>query len=80
MDMILDKYNNLLFVENHHICKMYGKVFDHNTQYIDHEYVNILEKSSKCNELNNMIHEFNQSAVHKTNHRDTKEHQRILQI
>ena len=70
MDVMLENYNNLLFVENQRICEMYRKVLDQNIQFIVHEYVNILEKTSKNNELSNMIHESNQSAAHKTNHRD----------
>ncbi|XP_028640068.1 zinc finger protein 239-like, partial [Grammomys surdaster] len=70
MDVMLENYNNLLFVENHRICGMYGKILDQDTEYIVHEHVNIQEKSSKCNELSNMIHESTQSTPHETHDRD----------
>ncbi|XP_028636761.1 zinc finger protein 813-like [Grammomys surdaster] len=70
MDVMLENYNNLLFVDNHRICGMYGKVLDQDIQYIVHEHVNIQEKSSKFNELSNIIHESTQSTHHKTHDRD----------
>uniref|UniRef100_A0A8C6IGW5 KRAB domain-containing protein n=1 Tax=Mus spicilegus TaxID=10103 RepID=A0A8C6IGW5_MUSSI len=45
MDVMLENYNNLLFVENHCIHGKYGKVLDQDNQYIVHEHVNIQEKS-----------------------------------
>ncbi|XP_076789614.1 uncharacterized protein LOC117708940 isoform X6 [Arvicanthis niloticus] len=70
MDVMLENYNNLLFMENHPICRNYKKVLDEDTLYSVHEPVNIQEKSSKCNELSKSIHESTQSTPHKTNHRD----------
>lgn len=47
MDVMLENYNDLLFVENHCIHGKYGKVLDEDIQYIVHEHMNIQEKSSK---------------------------------
>eukprot|EP00072_Mus_musculus_P072716 XP_017174479.1 PREDICTED: uncharacterized protein LOC112422 isoform X2 [Mus musculus] len=72
MDVMLENYNNLLFVENHCICGNYEKekVLEQDTQHIFNEHGHIQEKSFKCNESNNIIHESSQSTPHKTNHRD----------
>ncbi|OBS65868.1 hypothetical protein A6R68_05591, partial [Neotoma lepida] len=58
MDVMLENYNNLVFVEYHRICDKYGKVLDQGTKHIVHEHVNIQEKPYKCNDLGKMVHEF----------------------
>uniref|UniRef100_UPI00402B7267 LOW QUALITY PROTEIN: uncharacterized protein LOC143311034 n=1 Tax=Arvicanthis niloticus TaxID=61156 RepID=UPI00402B7267 len=71
MDVMLENYNNLVFVENHCICHKYENFLDQDAQHIVHEHVNIQEKSYKCHELGKIIHESTQSAPYKTNLRDT---------
>ena len=68
MDVMLENYNNLLFVENHCICGKYEKVLDQDSQYIVHEHMNIQEKSSKWDKLSNVILESLQCTPYKTNH------------
>ena len=41
MEMMLENYNNLLFVEYHLICGKHGKVLGQDTEYTVHEHVNI---------------------------------------
>lgn len=68
MDVMLENYNNLLFVENHCIRGKNGKVLDQDSQYIVHEHMNIQEKSSKWDKLSNVILESLQCTPYKTNH------------
>ena len=68
MDVMLENYNNLLFVENHCIHGKYGKVLGEESQYIVHEHVNIQEKSSKWDKLIKVILESPQCTPYKTNH------------
>nr|AAC61930.1 putative REX-2 [Mus musculus] len=72
MDVMLENYNNLLFVENHCICGNYEKekVLEQDTQHIVNEHGHNRKKSSKCNELRNVIHESSESTPYNTNHRD----------
>ncbi|XP_052034079.1 zinc finger protein 320-like isoform X2 [Apodemus sylvaticus] len=70
IDVMLENYNNLLFLENHLICGRHRKVLDQYTERNVHEHVNMQEKSYKCNELSKMIDESTQSTPYKTNHRD----------
>ena len=64
MDVMLENYNNLLFVENHCICGKYVKVLCEDIQYIVHEHMNIQEKS-KWNKLSNVILESPHYTPHK---------------
>ncbi|EDL24224.1 mCG1031249 [Mus musculus] len=65
MDVMLENYNNLLFVENHCIHGKYEKVMDQDSQYIVLEHMNIQEKSSKWNKLSNVILESSHYTPHK---------------
>ncbi|XP_021010666.1 zinc finger protein 765-like [Mus caroli] len=65
MDVMLENYNNLLFVENHFICAKYGKALDEDSQYIIHDHMNIQGKSSKWNKLSNVILESPHYVPHK---------------
>ncbi|GAB1289223.1 Zinc finger protein 534 [Apodemus speciosus] len=69
MDVMMENYNNLLFVENRLICGKLGKVLDQDRECIVQEPVKIPEKSSKCNGLSGMINESTQSTPYKTNDR-----------
>ncbi|XP_041510400.1 zinc finger protein 660-like [Microtus oregoni] len=83
MDVMLENYRNLVFVENHRKHK-YGKVLDQGSKYIVHHHVTIQEKSYKCTELGKTLHESSQCTSYDTsesaenyknstrvNHRDT---------
>ncbi|EDL05154.1 mCG112885 [Mus musculus] len=67
MDVMLENYNNLLFVENHCIRGKNGKVLDQDSQYIVHEHMNIQEKSSKWDKLSNVILESLQEFIMERN-------------
>ncbi|GAB1300593.1 Zinc finger protein 944 [Apodemus speciosus] len=71
IDVMLEHYNNLFFVENHCICPKYDKVLDQETQHFVHKNVNIQEKSYKCYEHGKIIHEFTQSILYQAYFRDT---------
>ncbi|CAH7412855.1 Zfp979 [Phodopus roborovskii] len=60
MDVILENYSNLVFVENHCICGNCEKFLDQGSKHIVHHHVNIQEISCKCNELGKMINESSQ--------------------
>ncbi|EDL99756.1 rCG23000, partial [Rattus norvegicus] len=68
VDVMLENYKNLFFVESHHLCHKYENILDEDTQCIVHKHVNI--QSYKCHELGNPIPESIQSISHKTSHRD----------
>ncbi|XP_028639824.1 zinc finger protein 525-like, partial [Grammomys surdaster] len=70
MDVMLENYNNLLFVENHAIYGKYGKDLIQGTHHIAHEHENIQEKSFKYNELSNIFHESTKTTPYKTIHSD----------
>ncbi|XP_031213944.1 zinc finger protein 501-like [Mastomys coucha] len=70
MDVMLENYDNLVFVENYHTCGKHGKILDEDIQHVVHEHGHIQEESSKCNEISNMILESSQCTPYKTNHRD----------
>uniref|UniRef100_A0A8C6H9L5 KRAB domain-containing protein n=1 Tax=Mus spicilegus TaxID=10103 RepID=A0A8C6H9L5_MUSSI len=40
VDVMLENYNNLLFVESHRVCHRDEKVLDQGTKHIAHERVN----------------------------------------
>ena len=71
MDVMLENYNNLFFVETHGMCPKYKNILDQDLQHIVHEHVNIQVKSYKCHELGKIIHESTQSTPYKTNLRAT---------
>ncbi|KAL6047054.1 hypothetical protein STEG23_026848 [Scotinomys teguina] len=71
MDVMLENYSNLVFVENHHICGKYKKFLDQGSKHIVHQHVKIQEKSYKCRELGKRIHESSQYTTYDTN--DTAE-------
>ncbi|XP_028640027.1 zinc finger protein 54-like, partial [Grammomys surdaster] len=71
MDVMLENYNNLFFVENHGMCDKYQKILDQDLQHIVHERVNIQVNSYKCQEIGKIIHESTQSTPYKINLRDT---------
>ncbi|XP_052618816.1 zinc finger protein 54-like isoform X3 [Peromyscus californicus insignis] len=71
MDVMLENYNNLLFVENHCICGKYEKVLHQDTKHFIHDHENVKEKSYKCNEFGKVIHEFCQCRSYDTG--DTEE-------
>ncbi|XP_051031939.1 zinc finger protein 54-like [Phodopus roborovskii] len=51
MDVMLENYNNLLFVENHHICLKGEKVLHEETEHFIHDHASIQEETYKCSEL-----------------------------
>eukprot|EP00073_Rattus_norvegicus_P033459 XP_008757048.1 PREDICTED: zinc finger protein 501-like isoform X1 [Rattus norvegicus] len=71
MDVILENYNNLVFVENHRISGKNEKILYQGTKHIVHQHVNIQEKSYKCNKFGKMVHESSQCIPYDT--RDTAE-------
>nr|AAH26813.1 6330416L07Rik protein [Mus musculus] len=71
MDVMLENYNNLFFVENHCVCPKYENVLDQDTQHIFHKHVNIQKKSCKCNDRGKDIYEYTQSVLYQDNFRDT---------
>ncbi|XP_040590045.1 zinc finger protein 54 isoform X2 [Mesocricetus auratus] len=71
MDVMLENYNNLVFVENHFMCNRYEKISDQDIKRILHEHVNIQEKSYKCNVFGQVIHESSQCIHYNTS--DTTE-------
>ena len=71
MDVMLENYNNLLFVENnHHVCVKHDEVLGQGSKYSAPEHVNIQEKSNKWKECGKMIHESSKSTPYQTNNRD----------
>ncbi|EDL99749.1 rCG22917, isoform CRA_a, partial [Rattus norvegicus] len=71
MDVMLENYNNLLFVENNRVCIKHHEVLDRETKYSASEHVNIEEKSNKSNECGRMIEESSKSTPCQTNDEDT---------
>ncbi|XP_030105902.1 uncharacterized protein LOC70081 isoform X2 [Mus musculus] len=71
MDVMLENYNNLFFVENHCMCPKFEDMLDQDLQHIVHEHVNIQVKSYECHELGKIIHESTESTPSKTNLRAT---------
>ena len=71
MDVMLENYNNLFFVENHCMCPKFEKMLDQDLQHIVLEHVNTQVKSYECHELDKIIHEFTGSTPYKTNLRAT---------
>ncbi|XP_051031934.1 zinc finger protein 883 [Phodopus roborovskii] len=57
MDVMLENYNNVLFVENHCSSGKCEKQFHQDTKHFIHDHQNIQEKIYKCNELANVIRE-----------------------
>ncbi|XP_051063517.1 zinc finger protein 664-like [Phodopus roborovskii] len=57
MDVMLENYNNVLFVENHCNSGKCEKQFHQDTKHFIHDHQNIQEKIYKCNELANVIRE-----------------------
>ncbi|XP_076783976.1 zinc finger protein 54-like isoform X2 [Arvicanthis niloticus] len=68
LDVMLESYSNLVFVENHRVSGKYEKILYQGTK---HQPVNIQEKSYKCNEFGKMIHESSQCIPYDTH--DTAE-------
>nr|XP_048308176.1 zinc finger protein 54-like isoform X2 [Myodes glareolus]XP_048308177.1 zinc finger protein 54-like isoform X2 [Myodes glareolus] len=66
IDVMLENYNNLVFVENHCVCGKYEKVLDQDSNYIIHQHVTIQEKSFKYNQLGKMLHESSQCIPYDT--------------
>ena len=64
-DVALENCNNLLFVENHLISGMHGKVVDK-----FHDHVNVQEQFSKWDKIRKMTLESTQSTPCQTNHHD----------
>ncbi|ERE48929.1 zinc finger protein [Cricetulus griseus] len=71
MDVMLENYTNLVFVENHFMCDKYEKVSDQDMKNVLYELVNIQEKSYKCNVFGQVIHESSQCVLYNTS--DTAE-------
>ncbi|XP_052025641.1 zinc finger protein 239-like isoform X2 [Apodemus sylvaticus] len=71
IDVMVENYSNLVFVENHRISGKYEKILHQGTKHIDHQHVNIQEKSYNCNEFGKMVHESSQCTPYDT--RDTAE-------
>ncbi|XP_055469565.1 zinc finger protein 54-like [Psammomys obesus] len=66
MDVMLENYSNLVFVENHRIYGKYEKSLFQGPKHIICPHVNIQEKSYKCNEPGKLIHESSQCIPHDT--------------
>ncbi|XP_029389051.1 zinc finger protein 845-like [Mus pahari] len=62
-DVMMENYSNLFFLENFLHCE---KVLNQGTKHIVHKCVTIQEKSYKCNEPVNMIHQSSQSTPSRT--------------
>ncbi|XP_026634167.1 putative zinc finger protein 66 isoform X1 [Microtus ochrogaster] len=67
IDVMLENYSNLVFVENHCVCGKYENVLDQDSNYIICQHVNIQEKSYKYNQLGKMLHESSQCTPYDTN-------------
>uniref|UniRef100_A0A8C8T4F6 KRAB domain-containing protein n=1 Tax=Peromyscus maniculatus bairdii TaxID=230844 RepID=A0A8C8T4F6_PERMB len=67
MDVMLENYYNLVFVENHRICDKYENVLDQGTKHIFCDHVNIQGKPFQCNELGKGIHESSESTLYDRN-------------
>ncbi|XP_059109664.1 zinc finger protein 54-like [Peromyscus eremicus] len=65
VEVMLENYSNLVYIENHRKCK-YGKVLDRGSKHIVHHHVTIQEKSYNCNELGKSLHKFSQCTPHDT--------------
>ncbi|ERE62155.1 zinc finger protein, partial [Cricetulus griseus] len=71
MDVMLENYSNLLFVENQRIYGKCEKLLHQGTRHFIHYHENIQEKSFTCNESGKEIHESCQCTPYDT--RDTAE-------
>uniref|UniRef100_A0A8C2LKH9 KRAB domain-containing protein n=1 Tax=Cricetulus griseus TaxID=10029 RepID=A0A8C2LKH9_CRIGR len=67
MDVMLENYCNLLFVENHRTCGKCEEILHRGTKHFIHDHENIQEKTYKCNELGKVIHESCQCTPYNTN-------------
>ncbi|GAB1300596.1 Zinc finger protein 944 [Apodemus speciosus] len=72
MDVMLENYNNLFFVESHCICPKYENFLDQDPQRFVHKHMNIQEKSYKWDEHGKIIHESTQSVLYQAYLRDTR--------
>ncbi|XP_036032480.1 zinc finger protein 54-like [Onychomys torridus] len=57
IDVMLENYNNLVFVEKHHICGKNEKFLNQDSKHIGYQCVNIQKKPHKCSKLGKMVHE-----------------------
>ncbi|KAL6047055.1 hypothetical protein STEG23_026849 [Scotinomys teguina] len=65
MDVMLENYSNLVYIENHHKCK-YKKVLDQGSKHIVYQHVTLQEKSYNCNELGKSLHKSSQCTPYDT--------------
>ncbi|ERE60249.1 zinc finger protein, partial [Cricetulus griseus] len=67
MDVMLENYSNLLFVENHRICDKCEKLLHPGTKHFIHDHEYVQEKTCKCDELGKVIHKSCQCTPYDTN-------------
>ncbi|MEJ1269864.1 hypothetical protein NN561_000682 [Cricetulus griseus] len=66
IDVMLENYHNLVFVEKYHMYVKNMKVLDQESKHIVYHPVNIQEKSYENNEMGIKVHKFSHCTPHNT--------------